>query len=85
MVAHIRSVAGIQLAHNCQACLFAGEEKGGRLIYGWSAEPAVAADGAGITRFRDMMPLQPAPLLICGVRRGGACGDPRLRDTTPSG
>jgi hypothetical protein len=34
-----------------------------------NAEPAVAADGAGITAFRGMKSLQPAPLLNFIVRR----------------
>ena len=35
-----------------------------------AAEPAVAADGAGITAFRRILFLQPAPLLNVVVRLG---------------
>ena len=38
-------------------------------IQGFRAEPAVAADGASITAFRDIKSLQPAPLLNFIVRR----------------
>src|SRR4051794_12591891 len=34
------------------------------------AEPAVAADRAGVTAFREVKPLRPAPLLNFIVRRG---------------
>jgi hypothetical protein len=38
-------------------------------IPGFKAEPAVAADGAGTTAFRDITSLQPAPLLNSFVRQ----------------
>src|SRR5262249_30485242 len=41
-----------------------------------SAEPAVAADGAGMTAFRGLKSIQPAPLLNFIVRRAKLSGSP---------
>ena len=49
---------------------------------GHDEHPAVAADGAGITAFRGILSLQPAPLLnfVVRRRRGSAihCGERRV-------